>query len=96
MDTPRPELRELLGRRYAGEVPARVAALGAPVSELLLAHRSVRKYSSRSAPDGTVELLVAAAQSAASSSNLQLWSVVAVDDPERRRKLSLAAKLEQS
>jgi nitroreductase len=91
MDAPRPELPELLRQRYGGVVPERVAALGAPVTELLLAHRSVRKYSSRPAPEGTLELLVAAAQSAASSSNLQLWSVVSVEDAEKRRRLSVAA-----
>jgi nitroreductase len=35
--------------------------------------------------------LVAAAQSAASSSNLQLWSVIAVEDAERRRRLAKVA-----
>jgi len=34
---------------------------------------------------------VAAAQSAATSSNLQLWSVVTVADPERRRELAKVA-----
>lgn len=91
MDTPQPELAELLRQRYGGATPSRVASLGTPVSQLLLSHRSVRSYSARLAPEGTVELLVAAAQSAASSSNLQLWSVVSVEDPERRRKLSVAA-----
>jgi len=91
MDTPLPRFAELLQQRYGGAAPEGVVPLGAPVTDVLLGHRSVRKYSARSAPLGTVELLVAAAQSAASSSNLQLWSVVAVEDPERRRRLSLAA-----
>ena len=38
-------------------------------------------------PSGTLQLLIGAAQSAASSSNLQLWSVVSVSDPARRRAL---------
>lgn len=62
-----------------------------PVLEKLLAHRSVRAYSSEPLPSGTLETLVAAAQSAASSSNLQLWSVVAVEDAERRQRLSVLA-----
>ena len=57
----------------------------------LLAHRSVRRYRQKELEPGTLELLVAAAQSAASSSNLQLWSVVNVTDPELRRSLSLVA-----
>jgi nitroreductase len=56
--------------------------------DTILSHRSVRSYLTDPLPDGTVELLVAAAQSAASSSNLQPWSVVAVENPERKRRLA--------
>jgi nitroreductase len=58
---------------------------------LLLSHRSVRGYKPDPVPDGTLETLVAAAQSAATSSNLQTWSVVAVDRPEARRELAAIA-----
>ena len=57
----------------------------------LLSHRSVPKFSTRPLPEGTLELLVAAAQSAASSSNLQLWSVISVQDPDRRKRRASAA-----
>lgn len=57
----------------------------------ILSHRSIRAYLSQPLPSGTLELLVAAAQSAATSSNLQTWSVVAVEDVERRGKLSQLA-----
>ncbi len=57
----------------------------------LLGHRSVRGYLPKALPEGTVETLVAAAQSAASSSNLQLWDVVAVTGPERKARLSVLA-----
>jgi nitroreductase len=57
----------------------------------LLSHRSVRAYLPDPVPAGTVELLVAAAQSAASSSNLQPWSVVAVEDPARKATLAALA-----
>jgi len=57
----------------------------------LVAHRSVRAYRSHPLPDGTVPTLIAAAQSAASSSNLQLWSVVAVSDVHQRQKLARLA-----
>ena len=40
-------------------------------------------------PAGTLERLVAAAQSASTSSNLQTWSVIAVEDPERKARLSV-------
>ena len=42
-------------------------------------------------PPGAVETLVAAAQSAPTSSNLQTWSVLAVEDPERKARLSRLA-----
>lgn len=61
---------------------------GNAVIDGLLAHRSVRAYLPDPLPAGTVETLVAAAQSAASSSNLQVWSVVAVEDAERRARLA--------
>ncbi|MES2205923.1 MAG: nitroreductase family protein [Pseudomonadota bacterium] len=56
--------------------------------ENLLAHRSVRSYLPDALEEGTLELLVAAAQSASSSSNLQVWSVIAVEDSERKEALS--------
>jgi len=52
-------------------------------------HRSVRKYSDREVPEGLIEALIGAAQSASTSSNLQLWSVVSVQDPERREAVAL-------
>lgn len=54
----------------------------------LLAHRSVRAYRPDPVPAGTIETLVAAAQSAASSSNLQVWSVVAIEDAQARARLA--------
>ena len=54
----------------------------------ILGHRSVRAYAPTPVPDGTLETLVAAAQSASSSSNLQFWSVIAVQDAAHRARLS--------
>ncbi len=78
-----------LGERYRD-------ALDLPVEwnetlDTLLAHRSVRAFLPGAIPPGTIELLVAAAQSAAASSNLQPWSVVAVEDSERKARLALLA-----
>ncbi len=56
--------------------------------DVLLSHRSVRGYLPDPLPAGTIETLVSAAQSASSSSNLQCWSVVAVEDPERKARLA--------
>jgi nitroreductase len=59
--------------------------------EVLVAHRSVRAFRPDPLPDGALETLVTAAQSAASSSNLQVWSLVAVEDPERKARLAALA-----
>ena len=59
--------------------------------DTILAHRSVRAYHPDPVPEGAIELAVAAAQSAASSSNLQPWSVVAVEDPARKARLATLA-----
>ncbi len=54
----------------------------------LLNHRSVRAYTTQPLADGTLERLVAAAQSAATSSNLHAWTVIAVQDPTRKARLA--------
>ena len=61
------------------------------VISCLLAHRSVRGFLPDALPEGTLTTLVAAAQSASTSSNLQTWSVVAVHDPEKKAKLAKIA-----
>lgn len=62
----------------------------APLAEVegFLRHRSVRKYSSSPVDEATVAALIACGQSAATSSNLQLWSAISVQDPERRERLA--------
>lgn len=55
---------------------------------LLLGHRTLRGYKPDAVPPGTLETLVAAAQSASTSSNLQTWSVVAVTDHDTKVELS--------
>ncbi len=65
------------------------------VLETILNHRSVRGFLPDSLPERTLELLVAAAQSASTSSNLQVWSVVAVQDQERKSRLAALANNQQ-
>ncbi|MDF9391773.1 MULTISPECIES: NADPH-dependent oxidoreductase [Methylococcus] len=77
----------LLASRY-GRHETVPAITSNAVLEHLLSHRSVRNYTAEPLAPGTLEALVAAAQSAASSSNLQLWSVVAVEDGARRARLA--------
>lgn len=61
------------------------------IVEQLLDHRSVRTFTDQPLPEGTIETLIAAAQSASTSSNLQVWSVVAVQDVDRKKRLSAMA-----
>ena len=84
-----PDLYALLRARYGADqdTPAPSAALN-PVLATLLAHRSVRAFLPDALPPATLDLLTAAAQSAPSSSNLQAWSAIAVQDPARRQRLA--------
>ena len=75
-----------LARRYGAALPP-----AGPWNETiatLLDHRSVRGFLSDPVPPGTLETLIAAAQSAATSSNMQLWSAIAVTDPAKRKVLA--------
>ncbi|MCZ8373978.1 MAG: NADPH-dependent oxidoreductase [Beijerinckiaceae bacterium] len=88
--TPRDGLEKLVRARYRnGALPA--VLQGNETLALLAAHRSVRAYKPDPLPEGTLETLVLAAQSAATSSNLQTWSVVAVTDPARKAVLAEVA-----
>lgn len=82
--------QELLHSRY-GEIPFQLQEKVISWNEsltTLFSHRSIRSYLPNTLPDGTLELIVSSAQSAATSSNLQTWSVVAVEDQERKEELS--------
>lgn len=59
--------------------------------DTLLSHRSVRNYLPKAVPDSVLRLAIAAAQSAPSSSNLQVWSVIAVQDEARKARLNKVA-----
>jgi nitroreductase len=65
------------------------------VLETILSHRSVRGFLPDALSEGTLELLIAAAQSASTSSNLQFWSVVAVQESERKSRLAELAGQQQ-
>lgn len=55
-----------------------------------LAHKSVRQFLETPVSDAQVERIVTAAQRASTSSNLQVWSVIAVRDPARKARLAEA------
>jgi nitroreductase len=56
--------------------------------DVLLSHHSTRAFLPDALPENTLPTLLAAAQSAPTSSNLQAWSVVAVQDPARKARLA--------
>ncbi len=72
--------------RYGCEAPEDLPDLGS-----LLCHRSVRQFAREELSEGVARGLVAAAQSAATSSNLQLWTVVSVQDPQKRGAIATLA-----
>jgi nitroreductase len=81
---------DALALRYGTEA----APAAGPWNEhiaVLLSHRSVRGYRPDALPQGTLETLIAAAQSAATSSNLQTWSVIAVTDAAKKAALAKVA-----
>ena len=77
----------LLKSRYGADALPPAGKLNESL-RCMLAHSTVRAYLPDALPPGTLETLVAAAQSAASSSNLQLWSVIAVEDAGRKARLA--------
>lgn len=81
------EMTGLLAARYGADAPD----IGGEDSVLagLLAHKSVRRFKPDALPECTIERLVAAGQSAATSGNLQAWSVVAVESQDRRSQASV-------
>lgn len=82
-------LQQLLEARY-GQAPQTLDCMNETI-ETLMQHRSVRAFTDQPLAPNTLELLVAAAQSASTSSNLQTWSVIAVEDPARKQRLSALA-----
>ena len=83
----RPMAPAALQARYGQDAP-RASLPTTAALDAMLAHRTVRAFDSRPLPAGTLEAMIAAAQSAPTSSNLQTWSVIAVADAERRDRLS--------
>ncbi len=81
---------ELLAARYGVSAPEAPQAWSAHI-EQLLGHRSVRHYLPDAVSDDQLTAIVAAAQSAATSSNLQAWSVIAVRDATTRAALATCA-----
>ncbi|WP_210203786.1 NADPH-dependent oxidoreductase [Phyllobacterium sophorae] len=84
-------LQILLQQRYGNASTRSASVSWTQTIDTLLGHRSVRSYLPEPVPAETLDLAVAAAQSAPTSSNLQAWSVVAVEDAARKARINAVA-----
>jgi len=64
-----------------------------PVIDCLLNHRSIRRFKSDPVPAELLDEILRAGTRAASAGNLQAYSLVVIDDPERLEKMTFGAPL---
>ena len=87
-------LRDLYTARFgaaaAGTLPCDESDLTA-THRIQLAHRSIRRFRPDPVPDALLTLILAAAQSAPTSSNLNAYSILVVRDPAVKHELALLA-----
>lgn len=57
--------------------------------------RSVRDFSPESVPESVIESAIRAAATAPSGANLQPWRFVVITEPERKKRLRVAAEAEE-
>ena len=58
-----------------------------PVLETLFSHRSIRQYKDTPVPEEALDAILEAAQRAPTGSNMQSYSIIVVDDRDRRETL---------
>jgi nitroreductase len=81
------DIESLLVQRYGGSDHPRPEPWNDTI-RAMLSHHSTRHFRPDPIPESTLSMLIACAQSAATSSNLQPWSVIAVTDPGIKSTLS--------
>ncbi len=79
--------RALLAARYGQDQEPELSIELPETLSLLLQHRSVRRFTDAPVTEEQLTAIIAAAQSASSSSNHQAYSIIEVRDPERKRRL---------
>lgn len=82
------EQRALLEERYGAVQQKPDNIIWTAQVEALLSHKSVRTFLPNALPQGAIETMVAAAQSASNSSALNQWSLVAITDPKLKQSIS--------
>lgn len=81
-------LRELVTARYGTDIGVGDDSEAEGTVAALLSRRSIRAYRDEPVPDSLIDVLLAAAQSAPTKSNLQQYSIVVVQDPAVRKRLA--------
>lgn len=77
-------------------VPAHEAeARSRSFHDVMAQRRTVRDYSTRPLPEGVIEWAVRTAATAPSGAHVQPWRFVVITDPERKRRLRVAAEAEE-
>ncbi|HUP19220.1 MAG TPA: nitroreductase family protein, partial [Gemmatimonadota bacterium] len=75
--------------------PEEMRARAAELAEDLARRRTVRDFTDRPVPRELIETLLATAGSAPSGANLQPWHFVAVSEPDVKRRIRVAAEVEE-
>ena len=88
MSSTNERLAALLEQRYGAAQPKPENIIWTPQVDAMLSHKSVRTFLPDALPEGALETMVAAAQSASNSSGLHQWSVVAVTDKALKQTLA--------
>lgn len=87
-------LSELYSKRFGAHTAASLPqdeSFLAETHSVQLAHRSIRRFRPDPVPDALLTLILAAAQSAPTSSNLNAYSILVVRDPAVKRELARLA-----
>lgn len=88
-------LNELFSLRYGIPKKDLDEQFCTPVIKQILSHCSVRKFESAEISDEVMEILVASAQSASTSSSLQAFNIIDITDKELRSKLARLSNQQQ-
>jgi nitroreductase len=62
-----------------------------PTIHTILGHKSTRSFTSEPLLAGTLDILIASAQSASTSSGLQTWSTIVIQDPKHKAEVATLA-----
>lgn len=88
-------MAEMVPLNYVRMPSADMVRTASAFANRMSERRSVREFSAIPVPDGVIESAIRTAASAPSGANMQPWRFVVMTDPERKRRLRLAAEAEE-